>query len=95
MITIRNLNINFDKPLFINQNLQIKDNCVTLVVGESGCGKTTLLYKIGDLGEFTYVRATASSTENRYYGGWPYGFIRSKCITTDPNYVCPYGTCPG
>ncbi len=47
MITIRNLNINFDKPLFINQNLQIKDNCVTLVVGESGCGKTTLLYKIG------------------------------------------------
>lgn len=47
MLKIKNLNISFKKPLFINQNIQIKNNCLTLIVGESGCGKTTLLYKLG------------------------------------------------
>lgn len=47
MLSIKNLNITFDKPLFINQDIEIKDHCVTLIVGESGCGKTSLLYKLG------------------------------------------------
>lgn len=47
MLKINHLNISFAKPLFNNQNLEIKNNCLTLLVGESGCGKTTLLYKLG------------------------------------------------
>lgn len=44
---LENLTIKFDKPLFINQSLSIKNNCITLIIGKSGCGKTTLLYKLG------------------------------------------------
>ena len=47
MLRIKKLNISFEKPLFIDQSLEIKNNCLTLIVGESGCGKTTLLYKLG------------------------------------------------
>ncbi len=47
MLKLDNLTVQFDKPLFINQSLKIKNNCVTLIVGQSGCGKTTLLYKLG------------------------------------------------
>lgn len=47
MLKLENLTIQFDKPLFIDQSLCIKNNCITLIVGRSGCGKTTLLYKLG------------------------------------------------
>lgn len=47
MLKITHLNISFDQALFIDQNLEIYDNCLTLITGESGCGKTTLLYQLG------------------------------------------------
>jgi ABC-type lipoprotein export system ATPase subunit len=47
MLKLENLTIKFDKSLFINQSIYIKNNCITLIVGKSGCGKTTLLYKLG------------------------------------------------
>lgn len=47
MLTIKNLNISYNETVFKNQSLEIKNNCVTLIEGESGCGKTTLLYQLG------------------------------------------------
>ena len=47
MIKLEDINIVFDRPLFVHQNIEIKDHCLTLIAGESGCGKTTLLYQIG------------------------------------------------
>ena len=47
MIRLEDINIVFDRPLFVHQNIEIKDHCLTLIAGESGCGKTTLLYQIG------------------------------------------------
>ena len=47
MMRLEDINIVFDKPLFVHQNIEIKDHCLTLIAGESGCGKTTLLYQIG------------------------------------------------
>lgn len=47
MIEIRNLTIKYNEILFKNQNIIIKDNHITLLIGDSGSGKTSLLYYIG------------------------------------------------
>lgn len=54
MITVNNLTIRYkQKTLFENQNFQIKNNCLTAIIGESGCGKTSLLYFLGLLSQIT------------------------------------------
>lgn len=50
MIEVRNLTIEYNEVLFQNQDISIKDKALTVLIGESGCGKTSLLYYIGLLG---------------------------------------------
>lgn len=47
MIEIKDLTIQYDRILFENQSLSIHNQCLTFLIGESGCGKTSLLYYIG------------------------------------------------
>ena len=42
------------KIIFENMNLEIDNNKITIVLGKSGCGKTTLLRMIAGLEEITY-----------------------------------------
>ena len=47
MIEIKNLNISYEKKILENVNFIAKNGQITLIKGQSGCGKTTLLYRIG------------------------------------------------
>lgn len=50
MIKIENLTVSYGKKVVYNNfNLQIEDRKVTCILGESGCGKTTLLNAIARL----------------------------------------------
>lgn len=51
MIEIKNLTIKYQDILYEKQNIIIQDQSLTLLIGESGCGKTSLLYYIGLLSE--------------------------------------------
>ena len=48
MIEIKNLNIS-EKKILENVNFIAKNGQITLIKGQSGCGKTTLLYRIGSI----------------------------------------------
>ncbi|WP_304160501.1 ATP-binding cassette domain-containing protein, partial [Fusobacterium ulcerans] len=43
-----------EKIIFENMNLEIDNDKITVVLGKSGCGKTTLLRMIAGLEEITY-----------------------------------------
>lgn len=47
MIHIKNINIHFDKNVITNGELNIFDGKITSIIGQSGCGKTSILYIIG------------------------------------------------
>lgn len=47
MIILNNLNVKFDKVLFENSGISIPNGKITAIVGNSGIGKTTLLYMLG------------------------------------------------
>lgn len=47
MIKIENINIVFDQPLIEQGVLEVRQGQLTLVQGESGCGKTSLLSVLG------------------------------------------------
>ena len=50
MIELRNICKSFgDKRIFENYSASISDGSFTIISGESGCGKTTLLNMLGDL----------------------------------------------
>ncbi len=50
MIKIENLTVNYGKKVvYDNFNLQIEDKKVTCILGESGCGKTTLLNAVAGI----------------------------------------------
>lgn len=50
MIKIENLTVNYGKKVvYDNFNLQTEDEKVTCILGESGCGKTTLLNAVAGL----------------------------------------------
>lgn len=53
MLKIQNLTVNYGKNVVYNNfNLQIEDGGVTCILGESGCGKTTLLNAVSRLVPF-------------------------------------------
>ena len=53
MITIKNLTKKYDnKIVFNNLNLDIEENKITVILGESGVGKTTLLNVIAGLTDY-------------------------------------------
>ncbi|SET23463.1 ABC transporter ATP-binding protein [Anaerobranca gottschalkii] len=47
MIELRNVNIEFDKKLIEDGTIKIYDGKITAIIGESGSGKTSLLYLLG------------------------------------------------
>lgn len=47
MITLENINIKFDKQLIENGSIIIPNGKITSIIGESGAGKTSILYLIG------------------------------------------------
>ena len=50
MIRLENVSKNYkDKKILQNINLEIQDNAITTLIGESGCGKTTTLKMINRL----------------------------------------------
>lgn len=57
MITLKNINIRFQKEIIHDGTVSINDGQITSIIGESGSGKTSLLYLLGLL----------SSHECRYH----------------------------
>lgn len=58
MISLNNIQISFQEELIKNGTMKIYDGQITGIIGESGCGKTTLLQKIGlldDLQDMEYI----------------------------------------
>lgn len=50
MIEIENLSVSYgDNAVYKNFSLQVEDSAITCILGESGCGKTTLLNAIAGL----------------------------------------------
>lgn len=47
MIRLENINVKYDKVIFKDAKIKIPNGKVTAIVGESGVGKTTLLYMLG------------------------------------------------
>lgn len=47
MISIKNLNIQFNRPIINKGNLEIENGKITAISGKSGSGKTSILYKVG------------------------------------------------
>lgn len=63
MISIKNFTKSYaDKTVYENFNLEIKEEGITCILGESGCGKTTLLNAVAGLidygGEITKKRVS-------------------------------------
>ncbi len=53
MIRIKNLSKNYKNlTVFDNLNLEIEENQITVILGESGCGKTTLLNVLANTVEY-------------------------------------------
>lgn len=72
MITLKNINIKYEETLLEATKLKIKFHEITMITGESGCGKTTLLYKLGlisDLDkieyEFKNIKINTLNTKDR------------------------------
>ncbi|MCD7809521.1 MAG: ATP-binding cassette domain-containing protein [Erysipelotrichaceae bacterium] len=47
MIRVDNIHIAYDKVLFDHESMSIPSSCITLIQGESGSGKSALLYRLG------------------------------------------------
>ncbi len=47
MIQLKNVTVQFSKKIFCNAEIKIPDGKITAITGESGCGKTTMLYLLG------------------------------------------------
>lgn len=53
MIKLENINIAYKQPVLIDSEMIISDGKLTAIMGESGAGKTSLLYLIGLLGNIS------------------------------------------
>ncbi|MCD7950944.1 MAG: ATP-binding cassette domain-containing protein [Erysipelotrichaceae bacterium] len=47
MIKLDNIHIAYDKVLFDHESINVPSSCITLIKGESGSGKSALLYRLG------------------------------------------------
>lgn len=47
MVELKNINISFDRKILTNANIHIYPGKMNILIGKSGCGKTTLLNEIG------------------------------------------------
>ena len=55
MIRLNHINITYEKDLIIDSELVLENKKLTLITGESGSGKTSLLYMIGLIEKNTHV----------------------------------------
>jgi len=62
-IEIKGLNLFYDKfHALINVNMQVKEKCITAMIGSSGCGKSTLLRCINRMNDLIEgVKITGSA----------------------------------
>ena len=81
MIELKNINKAFGtKVLFQDFSMKIPDNSFTIITGESGCGKTTLLDMLGyleqpDSGEILINGKNLKSIKQRIYFRDEVGFL--------------------
>ena len=81
MIELKNINKAFGtKVLFQDFSMKIPDNSFTIIIGESGCGKTTLLDMLGyleqpDSGEILINGKNLKSIKQRIYFRDEVGFL--------------------
>lgn len=67
MIRLENIYITYDRPLLKNACIDIHAGMLTVIQGESGCGKTSLLYRVGLLSKDHQLRYSFHGKEINLY----------------------------
>lgn len=58
MIQVTGLNIKYDKCLIEDGNITVPDGAIVAISGQSGAGKTSILYRLGLISiseDYTYI----------------------------------------
>lgn len=78
-----------DKPVLTDVNCEFKDNCVTALLGVSGCGKTTLINLLTRL----YIPQEGTiSVQNKDVHGFALADYRNQFVTVSQNSMLFSGT---
>ncbi len=90
-IILRNVRFGYeeDKPVLTDVNCEFKDNCVTALLGVSGCGKTTLVNLLTRL----YIQQEGTITvQDKDVHGFALADYRNQFVTVSQNSMLFSGT---